>query len=144
MTYLSRQLQDAHLTLVHGMQVKHGDSMFRAGSVVGYAIQSGEDPYLAVVRNEKHQAANKWTQYKTHWLNAEAVVICAYKWHHDKTAAERKAAPEVAIGQVVVFDGRLWKISSEPNRNLGLVALSEQASIDHVVAWHAANKAVAS
>jgi hypothetical protein len=103
------------------MEIRVGDTLgvrrsgyieeYRPGSVVSYAMSSGECPIKAVTRAKSYG-------HQLHWINGCAVCITARK------QAKRRLI-EVSVGMVVLFEGRKFKITAEPNSNLGLKQIGE-------------------
>jgi len=129
MTYVNlNPLKKILPTIKHGDKIRVDgfyrdmDKEFRAGSVVGYAMQNGEDPYAAVLRNEEMKAKFTYNEYKSHWLNAEATVLMseAYVELRAKQAAERAAAPRCKLGDWVIFDGIVFQLDRDHNQNVRL------------------------
>jgi hypothetical protein len=101
-------LKDSELV---GM-IKHtrnGDAFieeFRMGSVVSYALRYGVCPIAAVERA-------KGFGHDLHWISGTATVL-------SNSPQARRRVIEVAIGQTITFEGRLFEITKQPNSNLGL------------------------
>jgi len=99
-----------------GTVIRHGEVLatamnggwefFTAGSAMSYALEYDEDPIAAFDRCIKNGHA-------VHWINQNATVISA-----DKPEARR--AYVIAVGMMVIFEGRQFEIVREANRNLGL------------------------
>lgn len=80
---------------------------FTAGSVVSYALENGQCPVHAIddARSKDH---------KLHWLNASSTMLTAEPRPQEQLI-------EIAVDQVVCFEGSLFKIRPAPNQNLELV-----------------------
>ncbi len=99
---------------------KHGDRLlvgkydvFKVGTVVSYALESGNDPiacYLETV--ERGQ--------KTHWLNPEASCI-----HNGPRSTEVIYDLSRSMGDVgtIWIEGKAFTLKYAPNRNIDLVAV---------------------
>lgn len=92
-----------------GMNHKGVHREYSAGSVVSYAMEKGYCPIDAIEK----AVANK---HKLHWINASGASIVSHN-------RPRWILVEVNVGMVVLFEGRLFTITSEPNNNLGLAPL---------------------
>jgi hypothetical protein len=107
--------------------IKGHEHFFTAGSVVGYAIENGDDPYAAAL----HCHANG---HNAHWFNADAVVISSSAAHRDADAAKRAAAIRVKFDDCVAFEGAVFKLVPANNDNVGLVAIDAMTQIEMVKA----------
>lgn len=74
-----------------------------AGSAASYAIANDECPVAGYAR-----AKNKG--HKTHWLNTNATVLSA-------NPGPKTTHKEIIVGQIVVFEGRYFKVERAPNDN---------------------------
>ena len=103
----------------HGMYMVIRMKEYQAGSVVGYAIECGEDPYKAVLRSEQngHTASRLW-------INACAVVISGHAAVAKRNADRYNSLPRYDIGDVVMFEGNVVRLVKAPNDNIGLEYLS--------------------
>lgn len=79
---------------------------YKAGSVISYAILSGQDP-IAAYEREKARGHN------LHYLIQCSVSVTAHK-------RDRYELVEIKVGQVVRFEGRFFEIVAERNDNLSL------------------------
>jgi hypothetical protein len=150
MTYVNiHPLKKVLVTIKHGDKVRVDgfyrdmDKEFRAGSVVGYAMQNGEDPYAAVVRNEENRVKFTYTEYKSHWFNAEATCLMseAYVELRAKQAAERDAAPRCKLGDWVIFDGIVFQLDRDHNQNVRLSRVPDKQVTQRIMDIVAAAKA---
>jgi hypothetical protein len=114
---VASELTSKVLKIKHGDKVKFEGRYYTAGSVVGYAIERGDDPVdcllLAVSRHNI-----------THWFNLDCTVLCANDVLRTQYQAERDAAIEVTCQQVINFEGRYCAIGRAPNNNVSLYRLS--------------------
>ena len=79
---------------------------YKAGSVIAYALRSGDDPIEAYERE-------KARGHSLHYLIPLGTSITAEK-------RDRYQMVEIKVGQVVRFEGRFFEIVAERNDNLGL------------------------
>lgn len=98
------------LTVRHGqivaVKMRGRWKLFHAGSCAAYALEYDECPIEAF-----NSAVARG--HKTHWLNACAVTISNMR-------TEKKTHKALAIGDVVLFEGREFEIVPAPNDNLNL------------------------
>jgi len=106
-------------TLCYGeaIRVRGNQTDFTAASVVGYALECDSDAYDAVLRNEELKG-------RTHWFNANATVLSANKAVMERYAARRAGATVLALGDNVIFEGRVFRLISAPNGNVELCRLT--------------------
>lgn len=81
---------------------------YKIGSVVGYALENGEDPIAAY--NHAVQMG-----HELHYIFGLGACI-------SDSRRERKRVIKVTIGMTVHFHGELFTIETAPNDNLKLVA----------------------
>lgn len=77
-----------------------------AGSAASYAISNDECPVAGYARA-------KARGHKTHWLNNNAVTISA-------NPGPKTTHKEIIVGQIVVMEGRYFKVENAPNGNFTL------------------------
>lgn len=96
------------ITSTDRLGLKHEDYYreYSPGSVVSYALKCGLCPIDAVARATKHG-------HGLHWINGCSISISSMK-------KEQYRLIEVAVGMVVLFEGRVFEITAERNDNLGL------------------------
>jgi hypothetical protein len=106
-------------TLCYGeaVRVRGYQTDFTAASVVGYALEADFDAYDAVLRNEELRG-------QTHWLAANAAVITTNKAVMERHAARRAGATVLAMGDHLIFEGRVLRLISAPNGNVALYRLT--------------------
>jgi hypothetical protein len=79
---------------------------FTLGSVIGYAVDKGDDPLAALV-----QAKDRG--HKLHWANANAVCI-------DNMKREKETAFALDFGDIILFEGIRFRLDRAPNDNVAL------------------------
>ena len=108
----------ARESIINGyVEVHHGDEFqlrirdqftkFRFGSVVGYACQHAECPFAA------HNNAID-LGHETHWVTQMSISITNGK-------QEKKQYVALSMGQVVLFEGKKFKLTETHNDNIELV-----------------------
>lgn len=111
----------AYLTFKHGMKFaipfqsqRHGTlwHFFTLGSVFGYAVHNGDD----VLKNYERAVERG---HKLWWANADAVVISNQK-------EEKKTIFGQNYGDVIKFEGKLFRLDKAPNNNVALVQVGEE------------------
>lgn len=84
------------------------------GSVVSYARQYNEDPIAAVDECRKDMERNPYAGHKLHWANKCAVSITSHAKAHACFIG-------LNLGDVVRFEGLLFRLELAPNDNVALV-----------------------
>lgn len=62
------------------------------------------------------------------WVNLEAGVICGDPGFYDREAAKWAGAPRLSSGDLIDFDGEVFRIEPDFNRNFKLVAVEAAAA----------------
>ena len=60
---------------------------------------------------------------KLYWINLESTVICGDPGHYEREAAKWADAPQLSVGDVVEYGGKLFKIEPAWNDNFSPVAI---------------------
>lgn len=92
----------------HGETVLIGDRRFTFGSVVGYAMENGEDPVEAVERATR-------LGHEMRWLSSNASGI------YSGSVIEHEVMYALSFGDVVRFEGGNYRVDRAPNANAKLV-----------------------
>jgi hypothetical protein len=109
------ELRDTETVALAYQSRNHGTMfrIYRVGTVVSYALRSGECPIHAY---EQSTARNE----ETHWLNPCATMITA-----ERRAKETHV--HITIGQTVRIEGRLFRIEQHRNSREHLTLVQVQA-----------------
>jgi hypothetical protein len=86
----------------HGILHKH----FSLGSVVGYAVECGDDP-LAELERAKERG------HKLHWANASATVLSAHQ-------RAKETVFVLNLGDTITFEGIRFRLDPDHNDNIKL------------------------
>jgi len=114
--------------ICHGMTLVINRREYQAGSVTGYALQCGDDPYEAVVRSER----NGHTESRL-WINPMPTVITSSREVNARQNKRIDDALHLKIGDLVIFEGNVIRLTNAPNQNIGLDYLSKDEILDLLV-----------
>jgi hypothetical protein len=98
-------------TARHGILHKH----FTLGSVIGYAVECGDDP-IANLERAKERG------HDLHWANANAVTLTAHKRDKERVFV-------LNYGDVITFEGIRFRLDKANNDN---VKLTEVGRVDDI------------
>jgi hypothetical protein len=58
------------------------------------------------------------------WVNLESSVICGDPGYYEREAAKWADAPKVVSGECIEFDGEIFRVEPDFNRNFKLIAVA--------------------
>jgi len=111
--------------ICHGMTLLINDREYQAGSIVGYALERGDDPYKEVLRSEE----NGHTESRL-WINACSICITNSREINERNARRIRDALKLKLGDLVIFEGNVVKLVKAPNQNVGLDFLSKEQILE--------------
>lgn len=109
--YEGRKFRHGETIAIPYQSARHGIlyTFYTLGTVAGYAIQNGEDPFPAVARSEERGE-------KLYWANQNAVTI-------SNPPQAKMEAPGFNLGGEIILQGHRFRIERAPNQNITLVPL---------------------
>lgn len=79
-------------------------------------------------RIEKAVERAKSKGHPLFWINLEASVICGDKGFYEREAAKWADAPRISSGDCVEFDGEVFRVEPDFNRNFKLIAVAAEVA----------------
>lgn len=111
--YAGRRFKHGEVIAVPYQSRNYGQlwAFYTLGTVAGFAIAMGEDPFPAVERATK-------SGHKLYWANQNYVSLTA--WGQPK-----EEHPGFEIGDEIILQGHTFRIERAPNNNIELVEVTE-------------------
>jgi hypothetical protein len=79
-------------------------------------------------RIEKSIARAKANGHDMVWVSLEASVICGDPGYYEREAAKWADAPRISSGELIEFDGDVFRVEPDFNRNFKLIAVAAAAA----------------
>ncbi len=90
------------------------------GSVVGYALYNGKDPVEAVLNCKERMVTQPHNGHKLVWISLSGTAICGDPGYYERQEQRRARMPVLKTGDLVKYEGNVYEIVPEHNKNFGL------------------------
>lgn len=122
--YEGRKFRHGEVIAIPFESQRHGTlyHFFTLGTVAGYAIQNGEDPFPAV---EDAKARG----HDLYWVNANAVCLSA-------RPIAKEHVPGFKFGDIIILQGHRFRLDPAANNNVKLVELVPVILRNDGGRWH--------
>lgn len=93
------------------------------GSVIGYVLKCNAENNWSQYHRDPYEAHTEALErgHQTRWVSLSATCLFGDRHAAERDAAEWAGAVTLSIGDLVRFDGRLYKIAPDHNGNFKLV-----------------------